>query len=537
MEPQVLTGTQTTSKAAKPKGRLLTDCVAVRLQLVEDAANPGRVVVRGEFARAGAATENKRVYPGTLWEREIKRLDRSMHERKLFGELDHPNDGRTMLARVSHLVTGMRLEDGIVIGEAEIVDTDKGKNLKALLKAGARVGVSSRGYGSTRTNESGQEVVQEDYQLVTFDFVAEPADSHAYPEIVSESKEQGMATKEEREAAEAAGAERMAQIIDAERKKATEETSVTLREEFAQMLTAKIQELRAEVTEQVRAEMLADPAVAGAKTVIDVLKGQLRPYLLPEDAEGVVKAKDQELAKVRRESADKDLKISKLEEENAKLGALAKEAGYKYFLERAVSGNPDADLVRKLIGDMKKFGTAAELKLKVESVLSDLSAKAKAAEKLEEDKKKEIDRSVKVEKQTKAQMDQVTEALEKSLALNKELAIRLYAEKRLANHPKAATIRPVLESAAPRSEGEVDSILERFRAPVRQPEELDGVRSRVRRLTGGGQGPTALDEETPSRPAAGGDDYNGLGVPLTELREMSGIRQPQPALQQGSGRR
>ena len=104
----------------KPGQEWISDALPIMLQLVEDGTDGGKVVVRGEFARSGLATENKRVYPRELWEREISKLEQSMSERKMFGELDHPNDGRTSLQRVSHIVTGMQIGDnGIVMGEAE----------------------------------------------------------------------------------------------------------------------------------------------------------------------------------------------------------------------------------------------------------------------------------------------------------------------------------------------------------------------------------------------------------------------------------
>jgi hypothetical protein len=99
-----------------------------------------------------------------------------------------------MLNRVAHIVTKLWLEDGKVFGEAEILDTDPGRNLQALLKAGCKVGVSSRGYGSTKPNDKGEDVVQEDYKLVTFDFVAEPA-AGAFPAVFFEWKGQKLDTK------------------------------------------------------------------------------------------------------------------------------------------------------------------------------------------------------------------------------------------------------------------------------------------------------------------------------------------------------
>lgn len=181
---QTQTTTKPSTKTRTPK-QALVDFAPIKLQLVE--GKEGKVVVRGEFAKCGVATENKRVYPGKVWEKEIQRLNKALAERRVFGELDHPADGRTQLTRVSHLITNLRIEGGLVIGEAEIVDSERGKTLKALLNAGCKVGVSSRGYGSTVENEQGESVVQEDYRLATFDFVAEPADGDAFPDIVSES--------------------------------------------------------------------------------------------------------------------------------------------------------------------------------------------------------------------------------------------------------------------------------------------------------------------------------------------------------------
>jgi hypothetical protein len=150
-----------------------------KLLLTEDASRGyPRLVVRGEFARAGVPTANKRVYPRRLWEREFERLREAMRNRSLVGELNHPADGRADLFRTSHLVTGLTLTpEGVVLGEAEVMpELPGGKVVAAIYKRNGKVGVSSRGFGSTQVTESGDELVQEDYQLVTFDFVADPAD-------------------------------------------------------------------------------------------------------------------------------------------------------------------------------------------------------------------------------------------------------------------------------------------------------------------------------------------------------------------------
>lgn len=507
--------------------RLLVDSRSVQLQLVEGGEG-GKVRLRGEFARCGAATENKRVYPGPLWEREINRLGKAMQERQLYGELDHPSDGRTQLTRVSHLLTNLQIKDGIVVGEAEVLDTERGKILKAILQAGGRVGISSRGTGSTRTNERGEDVVQNDYRLMTFDFVADPADQNAFPEVFYEHKEENM------ERDEAKMAEDFARRVEAAKQEGRETAEAALREEFARETLAKLAELRAQVVEQVRGELLSDPAVAGARTALDKIKDVLRPFVLPEDAQAVAAQKDGEIAKLRNQLAESNLKIKDVEEENSKLAAVAKEAGYKFFIERQIAGDPDAELIRKLLGDVKSYSTADELKSKVEAIRTDLEARreteAKLTEQIEAEqeaerlrKEKERTRAVKAEQALREENDKLRVALDKSLDANKQLMLSVYTEGRLANHPKAAKIRPLIESANPQSREEIDGILGQFREATRDPEELEQVRARVRAVTRGGQGPTAIEEEQSSTPRSRSGHYGELGVNLGELRRLSGM--------------
>lgn len=521
----------TSSAVVRPQMNLLQETVSVSLQLIEAKDSEGKCLVRGEFARVGIATENKRVYPSKLWEREIKRLEKGMQERKVLGELDHPADGRTQLTRVSHIVTGLSVDDsGLVIGEAEILDTDQGRNLKALLKSGARIGVSSRGYGSTKANPKGEEVVQDDYRLVTFDFVAEPADSTAYPDVFFEEKGHDMdlekltleevkeknpglyesivKSREEELAAE------WARRLDTTRQEERSEAAKDLRDEFSRELLAQIAKMKSEVREQIRGELLSDPGVAGARAALDKVKEVLRPYVLPEDVEAVLKTKDSEIGRIRNQIAERDLKIKDLESEVEKFAEVAKEAGYKYYLEQQISGDENADLIRKLVGDVKKFASSDEIKVKVEALRSDLA-------------KKNEERKTQIEEDTATKQElEKTRALAERLALNnKELALNLYVEKKLTNHPQAGKIRPLIESANPRTKEEVNALFENFREPARDTEELEEVRSRVRKATKGGLTASELDEDASSivskRPS--GNMNEVLGVPMSDLRVLAGI--------------
>jgi hypothetical protein len=98
------------------------------------------------------------------------------------GELDHPEELQINLDRVSHIITDMHCEDANGLGKLKIIDTPMGNIARALLTAGANLGVSSRGSGNV--NESGK---VSDFDIVTVDIVAQPSAPDAYPKTIYES--------------------------------------------------------------------------------------------------------------------------------------------------------------------------------------------------------------------------------------------------------------------------------------------------------------------------------------------------------------
>lgn len=551
----------TTNQAAKAKvaaglktpSRELSDFRPIHLTVIEgDEGGNGKVRVRGEFARADAATQNGRVYPKNLWEREIGRLSADLRSRKVFGELDHPADGRTSLSRVSHVVTSLTVEaDGTVTGEAEILDTARGKDLKALLKGNCAVGVSSRGYGSTQTMDDGKEKVQEDYRLGTFDFVAEPADSGAYPTTFFESKERRkMDANEKPEQVEEStvNEEEVTKRVSAAVSEATSQVESQLRDEFAQKLPLLLAKVKADVREEVRGELLSDPAVAGAKVALESVKALLRPYILPEDVEGVLSEKDAEISRLRKTLADKDLKMKDIEEEMEKLSFLAKTTGYKYFLEKNLGDSADAAIVRAAIGDVSGYTDLTSLKARLESVQREIGEKREKVRLDEEKRSAEIDSRVaaeraKLEEQLQVQasardsmvtrekdlqetVEKLNEALEKSMLASKLQALQLYGERKITGHPRAAEVRKILENSRFSTQDEVDEIIESVHvasAPANGGDDQEALRARVRRLTRGGISSTPVEEEKPRVKLQESTDYNGLGLGVEQIKKLSGI--------------
>jgi len=144
--------------------------------------------VKGIFQRADEANCNKRRYPKKVLESQIKKLNEAINERRLVGELDHPTYDVVKLSNASHLITNLYMENGEVIGEAEILPTPAGKVVEGLIKGGVKIGISSRGIGSLTENNDGTKTVNEDFNLLTFDIVADPSTRGAFPALMESTE-------------------------------------------------------------------------------------------------------------------------------------------------------------------------------------------------------------------------------------------------------------------------------------------------------------------------------------------------------------
>jgi len=485
------------------------------LELVEDVATK-RLFMRGEFARAGIPTENKRVYPKALWEREIKRLLPRLAERKCYGELDHPEDGKTKLSRASHLITKLEVRDDVVYGEAQILGTAAGKDLAAILREGGKVGISSRGYGTTKPNEFGENVVQEDYKLIAFDFVADPADQTAYPTMVGESVDlDSMLLFEGIEFPEGD------EFLPEENASGDPDMNA----EIATDILTRMSELRTVVEADVRAELRSDETLQKVEA-FHVIREALAPFMRSGEAREALERRDEEIARLR-ESRDKvRARVAELEEENEKLVTLAQVAGFAWYMERELHQNPDAERVRQLVGDLSRFESEADFQSKLASVQEHLEELRLEEEQAQEQHRELTERAEAQFEQLHDRVRDLETALHKSAEALHITGLQLYGERRIGKHPRAKQIREVFDRSALSSREDVDSIIEQFRPPKRSLEAIESTVSRIRRQLGGGVGHTPFDEEepwpdTPVRRALSEDtDFNGLGVGLGALKEL-----------------
>jgi len=180
------------------------------LQILTEGTKTGPMKVRGLFQEANSKNGNKRVYAQPLLEREIKKLQGPLKERRLVGELDHPSNEVVHLTNASHIITGLHMEGNKVIGEAEILNTPSGQVLQELLKAGVKIGISSRAVGGLTYNSQNECYdVNENLRLITWDMVSEPSCHGAFPGLLGENQVMTETTKRVAEDVDHLRAERM----------------------------------------------------------------------------------------------------------------------------------------------------------------------------------------------------------------------------------------------------------------------------------------------------------------------------------------
>jgi len=167
--------------------------VTEEIKIIKEGVDnePKSYHIQGVFMQAEIKNRNGRMYPQEMLNREIERYRTEYVEKnRAFGELGHPDGPTINLDRVSHMITELRMDGTNFYGKAKILSTPNGNIVKALIDEGARLGVSSRGMGSIRTEGIDVQVVQDDFYLATAaDIVADPSAPDAFVNGIMEGKE------------------------------------------------------------------------------------------------------------------------------------------------------------------------------------------------------------------------------------------------------------------------------------------------------------------------------------------------------------
>jgi Prohead core protein serine protease len=151
--------------------------------VVESEGSDGKnLYMKGIFIQGGITNQNQRVYPVNEIGRAVKTLnDQITGGYSVLGEVDHPDDLKINLDRVSHMITEMWMDGPNGYGKLKILPTPMGNLVKTMLESGVKLGVSSRGSGEVDSTGSVQ-----GFEIITVDVVAQPSAPGAYPTPIYE---------------------------------------------------------------------------------------------------------------------------------------------------------------------------------------------------------------------------------------------------------------------------------------------------------------------------------------------------------------
>jgi hypothetical protein len=139
------------------------------------------LIVEGVVQRADAKNQNGRVYPKDTLKREVEKyVEGPIAENRALGELDHPDSSIINLKNVCHNITKLWWDGDDLMGRIEVLPTPSGNILKQLFINNITVGISSRGMGSVKPLGEGTVEVQDDFELLCWDFVSTPSTQGAF---------------------------------------------------------------------------------------------------------------------------------------------------------------------------------------------------------------------------------------------------------------------------------------------------------------------------------------------------------------------
>jgi hypothetical protein len=157
-----------------------------RANMVVESEGDGdkkNLYMKGIFIQGGVKNANERVYPVPEIESAVSTLNEQItNGYSVLGEVDHPDDLKINLDRVSHMITSMWMDGANGFGKLKILPTPMGELVKTMLQSGVKLGVSSRGSGNV--NDYDGKV--SDFEIVTVDIVAQPSAPNAYPKVIYE---------------------------------------------------------------------------------------------------------------------------------------------------------------------------------------------------------------------------------------------------------------------------------------------------------------------------------------------------------------
>ena len=441
--------------------------------------------VHGKMGHAGVATGNNRRYGVPIMESNLERLAPAIKARGVFGEADHPSDGKTKLQRIAHIITSLKLEsNGILKGSWDILDTPCGRIEQAVLKAGGRLGASTRGRGTTSVSTDGVEDVNPDYMLITVDGVVDPAAKDSYPALVAEAQDlqqlEEMVMSYEILKRDYPGLteELVAKVLEEHKDKIVvqvpdsfegfDDAVAVVRTEFDEKLKQQVEglkdltldaldEYRKDISEEEREKLMQtlDP-VKDRVALEDISRVLVRRGVLLTDE---VKVQVEDLKKVLKETQEEKVtvekKLTEIQEQADILADLGTKASMTLVAERALGGKSYRQAVLDVLGDFSQYKTKDDFQKAIDSAIGKF------------DENEQETTSLRTEAQAK-ELEQEREAHRNALSgLEKSLG-----EVETAHEEEIADLKSNNEVEISELKAEVESWKERYESERKKNEEL-----------------------------------------------------------------
>lgn len=551
---------------------ILIDCFKFRPYQVEDSQRKidGRmqkvIIGRGTFGQCDVPTANGRVYGRNLMLREIDRLRDQMHGRKVYGELDHPADGKTLMTRASHLITDAEvLPDGSVFGVLEILpETVNGKQAAAILAGGGVLGVSSRGFGTTTKDANGNDVVNDDYMLLTWDLVGDPANASAYPEFgvesrspppafagLGESREPKETTmdleklKKENpglvEAIQAEARTSSTRALEEARQQALLQARKEKEDELKKMMPGLVAEVRSRLTKQLQ----SDPKTGAAVGLVEQLRPLMAPFIMEGDEAQTVKALQSKVTRLEESLRKANAEVLRISEERDEAIGIGKRALLKLHVENRLGdsgkgAHPCSVQLRNMLGRIDESMSVQGLDRRIEQVAGQLLEERTA----QRERDLEVVRLRKLNEEKDLILKQAKDALLIS-------GVAGYTAARCAKHPAGDKLAEAIMQRNPTSKAQVnslfDELVENFRPSRTFTDVQNGLRNGNRlptRRSAGPRGNANGDGQLRSLSEAGEQGASGnrqasqkrgdaqdsaltegkiMGADITDIRRLAGI--------------
>ena len=437
------------------------------------------------------------------------------------------SDGKTKLTRVSHILTDLHIENNEVVGAAEILDTPNGRILKAIYQAGGQPGVSSRGFGSTKSRSDGIDEVQDDFNLHTFDFVADPATKTAYPGVFTEELEKIPVDGDTSLTLETLNRDFGGLVEEIRRQSAEaqiDQTKEELKKQFAEQLIAAVEQAHENAYQQALDELQELEGSegleehSGARVVsAEPLSVSSNTLSIPTDDDD---DDDDQLEALQ-------IKLAETEIELEEMTARAKHAGNRFHAEKCIHEMElDRDKAWEALGDIVEFDELHEINDFLFSHWDELK-KDEDVDPEDVDNETEIERlkeSLEYAEEraetAEAELKQANRRALEAVEIAENLQVQNYVERKVSGHRYANRIRRLCENV--NSMEDVDRVVENF--VVDRPyddDEAERIRARVARGR-----ERFLEEEVSGK---GNNTRNGrnnlltpIGVSIEEFETLSG---------------